>query len=385
VAVRRVGILGGGQLALMTAEAALALDVDVVVLEREAGSPAGRVVGAANEVVGDWRDRACLARLADRVDLVTLENEFVDADQLDWLVARGCPVYPSPAAVRLIQDKLLQKEALARAGLPVAAFRPVGSAEEALAAADRLGWPLVLKARRNGYDGYGNATLRRPADVEPALARLARGTGAGDPGGLYVEAWAPFTAELAAMVARRRDRSVAAYPIVTTVQRDHICHEVIAPAELPDDVAERARRSAVGAVEATGAVGVVGVELFLLPDGRVLVNELAPRPHNSGHYTIEGCRTSQFTNHLLGVLDRPLGPTEMVAPGAAMVNLLGTRAGPARPSGVDRAAGQDGTFVHIYGKREVRVGRKMGHVTALGAGPAEALDMARRAAGMIEW
>jgi len=362
----------------MTAEAAPGLGVEVVVLEREGGSPAGRVVG-------DWRERECLARLADRVDLVTLENEFVDADQLDWLVDRGCPVHPSPSAVRLIQDKLLQKEALARAGLPLAAFRPVGTTEEVLAAADELGWPLVLKARRNGYDGYGNATLRRPIDVEPALARLWRGTGAGGPGGLYVEAWAPFTAELAAMVARRRDGGVAPYPIVTTVQRDHICREVIAPAELPAEVVALAGRSAVGAVEATGAVGVVGVELFLLPDGRVLVNELAPRPHNSGHYTIEGCRTSQFANHLLGVLDRPLGPTELVAPGAAMVNLLGTTAGPSRPRGVEKAAAEDGAFVHVYGKREVRVGRKMGHVTALGAGPADALARARHAAGMIEW
>jgi 5-(carboxyamino)imidazole ribonucleotide synthase len=243
----------------------------------------------------------------------------------------------------------------------------------------------VLKARRNGYDGYGNATLRGPSDVEPALARLAGGTGAGGPGGLYVEAWVPFTAELAVMVARRRDGGVAPYPVVTTVQREHICHEVIAPAELPGEVADLARRSAVGAVEATGAVGVVGVELFRLPDGQVLVNELAPRPHNSGHYTIEGCRTSQFANHLLGVLDRPLGPTDLVAPGAAMVNLLGTASGPARPRGVASAAAEPDTFVHVYGKREARIGRKMGHVTALGPSPAEALARARRAASLIEW
>jgi 5-(carboxyamino)imidazole ribonucleotide synthase len=187
------------------------------------------------------------------------------------------------------------------------------------------------------------------------------------------------------MVARRPDGATAAYPVVTTVQRDHICHEVVAPAALPESVAELARRSAVGAVEATGAVGVVGVELFLLPDERVLVNELAPRPHNSGHYTIEGCRTSQFANHLLGVLERPLGPTELVAPGAAMVNLLGTASGPARPRGVEAAAAQPDTFVHVYGKREVRIGRKMGHVTALGSSPDEALAKARRAAAMIEW
>jgi 5-(carboxyamino)imidazole ribonucleotide synthase len=381
----RVGILGGGQLALMTAEAAAALEVEVVVLEREAGSPAGRLIGPGREVVGHWSDRDSLLRLAERVDVVTLENEFVDADQLDWLVGQGRPVYPEPSAVRLIQDKLTQKQALAAAGLPVAAFRAVAGAEDVRAAAADLGWPLVLKARRNGYDGYGNATLRGPDDVEAALARLGRGTGAGGPGGLYVERWAPFEAELAVMVARGRDGAVTPYPVVTTVQRDHICHEVVAPAAVSAEVAERAGRAAVGAVEAAGAVGVVGAELFLLPGGEVLVNELAPRPHNSGHYTIEGCGTSQFANHLLGVLGRPLGATDLVRPGAAMVNLLGTAAGPAAPSGLDAAAAEPETFVHVYGKRDVRPGRKMGHVTSLGADPAEALARARRAAAAIRW
>jgi 5-(carboxyamino)imidazole ribonucleotide synthase len=383
----RVGILGGGQLALMTAEAASLsrLDVEVVVLEREAGSPAGQLVGPDREVVGHWRDRDSLLRLAERVDVVTLENEFVDADQLEWLVEQGRPVRPEPSAVRLIQDKLRQKEALAAAGLPVAPFRAVSGGEDVRAAAADLGWPLVLKARRNGYDGYGNATLRGPDDVEAALARLGRGTGAGGSGGLYVEQWAPFEAELAVMVARGGDGEIAPYPVVTTVQRDHICHEVVAPAAASAEAAARARRAAIGAVEASGAVGVVGAELFLLPGGEVLVNELAPRPHNSGHYTIEGCRTSQFANHLLGVLGRPLGATDLVRPGAAMVNLLGTASGPAAPGGLAAAAAEPETFVHVYGKREVRPGRKMGHVTSLGADPDEALARARRAAATIRW
>jgi 5-(carboxyamino)imidazole ribonucleotide synthase len=384
--VVRVGILGGGQLALMTAEAAPALGVEVVVLEREAGSPAGRVVGAANEVVGHWSDREALLRLAERVDVVTLENEFVDADQLEWLVEQGRPVYPAPAAIRLIQDKLRQKEALAKAGLPVARFRPVATAADALAAGDELGWPLVLKARRNGYDGYGNALVRAAAEVEPALGKLGGGTSAGGPGGLYVEQWVPFERELACMVVRERGGGEPVpYPVVTTVQRDHICHEVVAPADLPPDVADRARRAAVGAVAATGAVGVVGVELFLLPGGRVLVNELAPRPHNSGHFTIEGCQASQFANHLLAVLGRPLGSTRLVRPAAAMVNLLGTASGPAAPGGVAAASARPETHVHIYGKRQVRPGRKMGHVTALGASPEEAVARAREAAALISW
>jgi 5-(carboxyamino)imidazole ribonucleotide synthase len=386
VSAGRVGILGGGQLALMTAEAAPDLGVEVHVLEREAGSPAGQVVGPDRELVGDWRDERARAALAERVDIVTLENEFVDADALAWLVARGCPVYPEPEAIRLIQDKLDQKSRLAAAGLPVPPFRPVASAADVLAAAGELGWPLVLKARRNGYDGYGNARLSAAADVEPALVRLGGGTSAGGSGGLFVEQWVPFERELACMVVRGRGAGAPLpYPVVETVQRDHICHEVVAPADLPPETAERACQAALGAVEATGAVGVVGVELFLLPDGEVLLNELAPRPHNSGHYTIEGCHTSQFANHLLAVLGRPLGSTDLVRPAAAMVNLLGTASGPAAPRGVEAAAARPETHLHIYGKRQVRPGRKMGHVTALGGTAAEALARARQAAALISW
>lgn len=375
----RVGILGGGQLALMTAEAAPALGVEVVVLEREAGSPAGLVT---EELVGDWRDVGARTALAERVDLVTLENEFVDAAALEWFVERGCPVYPGPAAIRLIQDKLLQKQALAAAGLPVACFRAVESSADVLAAGAELGWPVVLKARRNGYDGYGNALVASAADAEAAVARLGGGTSAGGPGGLYVEQMVPFAAELAVMVARGRAGDIVAYPVVETVQRDHICHEVVAPARVSSEVAAAARAAALGAVTATGSVGVVGVELFLLPDGRVLVNELAPRPHNSGHYSIEGCRTSQFANHLLGVLGRPLGPSDLVAPAAAMVNLLGTLSGPAAPR---LGPMPPDSFAHIYGKRQVRPGRKMGHVTALGASPEEALARAREGAAAVSW
>jgi 5-(carboxyamino)imidazole ribonucleotide synthase len=375
----RVGILGGGQLALMTAEAAPGLGVEVVVLEKSAGSPAGRV---CEEMVGDWRDEATRAAFAERCDLITLENEFVDADALEWFVAHGCPVYPRPATVRTIQDKLCQKETLAAAGLPVAPFRAVESAADLRRAGEELGWPLVLKARRNGYDGYGNGTLRSPEDVEAALVRLSGGTSAGGTGGLYVEGWVPFVRELAVMVARGRDGALQPFPLVETVQQNHICHEVVAPAGVPDDVLLRASAAAVGAVEAVDGIGVTGVELFLLEDGRVLVNELAPRPHNSGHYSIEGCRTSQFANHLLGVLGRELGETELVSGGVAMVNLLGTKNGPAAAI-VGEA--ETGVFVHLYGKREVRVGRKMGHVTALADTPDEALARARRVAESVRW
>jgi 5-(carboxyamino)imidazole ribonucleotide synthase len=368
----------------MTAEAARDLGVPIVILERGLGSPAGQIVGPANEIDGDWRDPSARDGLARRVDLITLENEFVDADALDWFVDRGVPVYPGPATLRVIQDKLRQKETLAAAGLPVPAFRPVRAEPDLHWAGRDLGWPLLLKARRLGYDGHGNVTVETPSGARSAIAALA-GPNAPEPLDLYAEAFVPFRGELAVMVTRGRDGSLAVYPVVETFQQNHICHEVVVPARVPANVQDRAREIAVAAVEAVDAVGVMGVELFWLDDGAVLVNELAPRPHNSGHYTIEACRTSQFANHLRAVLGLPLGPVERVAPAAAMINLLGTRAAPASPVGVEAAKAVENTFLHLYGKRDVRPGRKMGHVTALGDTPEEALVRAGRAAGLIIW
>ena len=384
-----VGILGGGQLARMTAEAAAPLAITIYVLEREAGSPAGQVVGAEREIVGDWRDADAREALASRVELVTLENEFIDDAALDWFVEHGRPVYPRPATLRQIQDKLRQKQTLASAGLPVPPFLRIATEHDLRAAGQTLGWPLVVKARRLGYDGHGNVTATGPEHASSALASLARAGGqrrsADEPLELFAEAFVPFVGELAVMVARDRSGLVAAYPVVETIQRDHICHEVIAPARILDAVAERARELAVAAVEAVDAVGVVGVELFWLSDGTVLLNELAPRPHNSGHYTIEACETSQFANHLRAVAGLPLGPVGLVAPAAAMVNLLGTRAALANPGGIPEATAGPRTFLHLYGKRDVRPGRKMGHVTALGDTPEAALATARQAASLIRW
>jgi len=371
----------------MTAQAARDLDVEIVILEREAGSPAGQIVGSDHEIVGDWCDVSAREALARWVDLITLESEFVAADALQWFVDHGTPVYPGPETLRIVQDKLAQKETLSRAGLPVPRFRQVRTEADLLEAGDDLGWPLILKARRLGYDGHGNVTVDGSSQAADAIATLAGPAGRriGDSLDLYAEAFVSFAGEIAVMVTRGRDGSIAEYPVVDTVQRDHICHEVVAPARVPSPVAERARAIAVEAVKAVDAVGVVGVEMFWLTDGTVLLNELAPRPHNSGHYTIEACRTSQFANHLRAVLGWPLGPVDMLAPAAAMVNLLGTRAAPANPDGVAEAQRIDRAYLHLYGKREVRPGRKMGHVTALGDTPEEALETARKAAACIAW
>jgi len=375
----RLGIIGGGQLAKMTAHAASRLGVEVFVLEKNRSSPALAVTNDA--VLGDWDDPAALERFARRVDVITLENEFVDSHVLEGLETAGFTVRPSSKTLALTQDKLVQKQTLLGVGLPVPDFRAVNSVEELVQAASSLGgWPLVLKKRRNGYDGRGNATVRSAEEAPAAWSRLH-----GAPGALYAEAFCPFIAELAVMVCRGVDGSAVSYPVVESVQRDHVCHEVIAPARVAPAIAETARSFAVRAAEAAGMIGAMGVEMFLLADGRVLINELAPRVHNSGHYTIEGCQCSQFENHARAVLGWPLGSAAMTAPAAVMINLLGRSKGPGRPLGMEAALAVPGAQVHIYGKAHSGPGRKMGHVTALGANAESARAAALRAAEAIHF
>lgn len=372
----RLGIVGGGQLARMTAQAAQQLGVDVVILERVSESPAASA--AAEVLIGDWSSLEYLQALASRVDVVTFENEFVDAKLVEALGASGAQVWPSAHTMGVVQDKLRAKTTLAREGIPVPAFRAVASPQDLLDAAEEWAWPLVLKRRRDGYDGRGNATVRGAADVEGAWARLG-----GAP--VYVEAFCPFTTELATIVTRSPDGATVVYPVVETVQRDHICHTVTAPASVPAAIAARAAELAKRAVSAVAGTGSIGVEMFLLADGALLINELAPRVHNSGHYTIEACDSSQFENHVRAVLRWPLGSPAMCAPAAAMVNLLGAGDGPGRPAGLDRALAVAGAHVHVYGKRTSTRGRKMGHVTALGPTPEAALATVRAAARHIRF
>lgn len=373
-----LGIIGGGQLARMTAQSALSLGCDVVVLDNDPDSPASSP--AAHLLRKPTDDLAALCELAEAVDVVTLENEFIDAGLLAELEERGHLVLPSAATMRLVQDKLVQKTLLQDTGLPVPAFASVKSKAELISTGERLGWPLVLKKRRDGYDGKGNTTVRGAADVDSAWARLD-----GDRNALFAEEFCPFTSEIAIIITSSRDRSSVAYPLVETVQRDHICHTVIAPAHVSENVARQAGEIARRAVEAVGGVGSFGVEMFLCPDGTVLVNELAPRVHNSGHYTIEACECSQFENHVRAVMSWPLGSTAMRAPTAVMVNLLGHADGPGAPYGIKESLAIAGTHLHLYGKARSTPGRKMGHITALGANAAAALDIATRAAAPLRF
>ena len=377
-AARTLGIIGGGQLAKMLTQSASQFGCDIVILERNHHSPAANL--ATETVIGDWDNPESLLGLGSLVDVVTLENEFVDADSLAALEQFGHSLWPSSATVRIVQDKLFQKRALADAGLPLPRFAPAPDKPSVIAAAEKFGWPLLLKKRRNGYDGKGNFTLRSAADIDPAWTQLG-----GDTNLLYVEEYCPFTLELAMMITRARDGEVACYPVVETVQRDHICHLVKAPAPVPAETAARAAAIARKAVETVGCVGTMGVELFLTKDGNILINELAPRVHNSGHYTIEACVCSQFENHIRAVLGWPLGSPALRAPAAVMVNLLGAAKGTGEPLGLSKALAIPGAHPHIYGKSLSSPGRKMGHITALGQTIDEALATAQRAANVIRF
>jgi 5-(carboxyamino)imidazole ribonucleotide synthase len=374
----RIGIVGGGQLAKMTALPAMELGCEVIILEKTQNTPAACL--AADVLYGDWDDPSNLLKLADKVDVVSLENEFVDANSLKMLEEAGHRLCPSSATIGMVQDKLIQKQALSDAGIAVTPFAAVNSKEEINQQAEKLGWPLVLKARRNGYDGKGNATINNANDIEVAWQKLD-----GDNRELYVEGFCSFTGELAVMVTRGSDGSMVNYPVVESVQKDHICHIVQAPARINSELANKAIELARKAVTTIDGVGTIGIEMFLTEDNQIILNEMAPRVHNSGHYTIEACECSQFENHVRAILGLPLGSTKMISPAAVMINMLGEEQGTGYPVGIEQALKIDGAHVHVYGKTTTNIGRKMGHITALGETIEEAEEIANRAAQCIRF
>jgi len=373
---KRIGIVGGGQLAKMTALSALEFGCDIHILERKPEGPAMNLAGKT--FIGDWDNPDDLLKLAEHADVITLENEFVDANSLSELEKAGHTLFPTSKSIGLVQDKYIQKQTLQEAGLPLAPFRAIESREEIIEVAKEFNWPLVIKARRNGYDGKGNATVNNESEIDAAWDKLD-----GDNRTLYAEAFCPFVSELAIIITTSRNGEVATYPLVESVQRDHICHIVRAPALVSDSITENAIDIAQRAVVAIGAIGSFGVEMFLTKDEKVIINELAPRVHNSGHYTIEACECSQFENHVRAVLGWPLGSTKMIKPAAVMVNLLGQDHGSGQPAGFDEAMAMPGVHIHIYGKELSMPGRKMGHVTALGETIPEAEEAAQAAADVL--
>ncbi|GAB3064527.1 5-(carboxyamino)imidazole ribonucleotide synthase [Micromonospora schwarzwaldensis] len=373
-----VGMVGGGQLARMTHQAAIALGQSLRVLALAPDDGAALV--AADVQYGDHTDLTALRTFAKGCDVVTFDHEHVPNDHIRALAAEGVKLFPPAEALVHAQDKRVMRERLAELGAPNPAWRPVESPADLVGFGAETGWPVVLKAARGGYDGRG-VWLVDGADqaAELAATLLAGGTP------LLVEERVALRRELAVQVARSPFGQVAAYPVVETVQRDGICVEVLAPApDLPEERAVAAQQLAIDLATALGVVGLLAVELFDTPTGLV-VNELAMRPHNSGHWTIEGARTSQFEQHLRAVLDYPMGDTSLAAPVVVMANVLGGEPG---GMSIDERlhhlfAAEPGAKVHLYGK-QVRPGRKIGHVTVLGTDLADVRARAARAARWLQ-
>jgi 5-(carboxyamino)imidazole ribonucleotide synthase len=370
-----VAMVGGGQLARMTHQAAIALGQSLRVLAADPADSAALV--AADVVLGSHTDLAALRRAADGATVLTFDHEHVPTEHLARLEAEGHRIAPGPGALVHAQDKLVMRAALAEAGEPQPAWARAESADDVVAFAERHGWPAVLKTPRGGYDGKGVFVVHNPEEAAALLERHPA---------LLVEERVDLVRELSAQVARSPFGQVAVWPVVETVQLNGVCAEVLAPAPgLPDGLATAAQELAVRIADRLGVVGMLAVELFQTRDG-VVVNELAMRPHNSGHWTIEGAVTSQFEQHLRAVLDYPLGSTAMTAPVAVMANVLGGAAcapdwsGPGLDERVHHLmAHWPDVKLHWYGKGQ-RPGRKLGHVTALGQDLAEVRARAAAAA-----
>jgi 5-(carboxyamino)imidazole ribonucleotide synthase len=370
-----VGVIGGGQLGRMLGEAAGPLGIELVVSDPTPDPPATPVT--REQFHGDFDDPEAVRALADRAAVLTYEIELADPDLLERVSEEtGTPVHPAPSTLRMIQDKLIQKRRLQDAGIPVPPFRPVDSPADLRAACEDFGGVMV-KARQGGYDGRGNAPLTDPENAEETFEELA--------GDLMVEALIPFERELS-VIGTRGDGERTTFPVTETIHEAEILRETISPARTDDATRERAASVANDVLEVMAGRGVFGIELFEVdPDAldqsvidvdpstdgnAILVNEIAPRPHNSGHWTIEGALTSQFEQHLRGVLGWPLGATTRREP-TAIANILGDEADP-RPaalSGVETVLSRSGTNLHWYGKREARPLRKMGHLTQVSADP----------------
>jgi len=383
VAAPVVAVVGGGQLARMMAAPAAALDVHLRVLVEDSESSAAQVV--VDAPVGGASDAAAIEALVAGAAVLTFEHEHVPNVLLDRLVARGVPVHPGPAALVHAQDKRVMRTRLGELGVPCPRWAPAPDADSLEQFLQDVGGTAVVKTIRGGYDGKGVRVVHAPADVSDWLEAFHDGAGVA----LIVEEKVPFTRELAVLVARSPSGEVRAWPVVESVQERGVCSEVIAPApDLDPATAAQALEVARTVAVGLGVTGVMAVELFEVPAAvagdppRVLVNELAMRPHNSGHWTIDGSVTSQFEQHLRAVLDLPLGETTPTARWTVMANVLGSEdADPTDAVGAVQRR-DPGAKVHLYGK-SVRAGRKLGHVNVSGDGLAETRERARAAAALL--
>jgi 5-(carboxyamino)imidazole ribonucleotide synthase len=357
-----IGILGGGQLGRMMALSAREMGLRVVVLEPGEDSPCGQV--ADQQIFAGYEDREGIQKLAALSDVVTYEFENIDAESASWLEENA----HLPQGSRLLavtQHRLREKETLVKAGVPVAPYRPVPDIDSLRVAISQLGLPCVLKTCRGGYDGKGQVVIKQERDIEKAEQLLNRETDC------VLESWLEFDKEISVILTRSVSGEVKSFPIAENIHKDNILHKTIAPARITKETAEQAKLLAGSIATELELVGTLAVEMFVAKDGSLYVNELAPRPHNSGHYTIEACETSQFDQHVRAVCNWPLGNTDLIKP-AVMINILGEH----HETVLSEIGKLGEAKLHLYGKKEAKAKRKMGHITVLGETVEEALEKA---------
>ena len=374
-----IGFLGAGQLARMSANTAFDYGMQVAVFsDRTENEPVQFMTPKSWS--GSFQKTESMLEFARACDVITLENEFIDSAVLAELQEKsGTPIFPSPDSFALIENKLIEKQTFEKAGIPVTPYRLIETEHDLKAFGDDHGWPYLLKSSKGGYDGYGNETVEDLNEARTAFNNLG-----GDKGhDIIAEAFVDFTHELAVQVARNETGEVV-YPVCETVQKHHICVAVKTPAPVSENVQQRVQELAMKATEAIDGKGIFAYEFFLTKDGKVLLNESAPRPHNSGHYSIEGCVTSQFENHVRAVCGLPHGDTSLVKPAAVMINLLGSHQRRSRVEFAEKAMREKDGHLHIYGKIQSKPGRKMAHYTLLGDDPDEVYRRALDLTEMIE-
>ncbi|WP_059174272.1 5-(carboxyamino)imidazole ribonucleotide synthase [Bacillus sp. FJAT-27445] len=345
-----IGIIGGGQLGRMMALSAKAMGYRVAVLDPNPDSPCGQV--ADQKVVAPYSSTEAMEQLAGISDVVTYEFENIDEEALE-IASRLTWVPQGTKLLSIAKDRIEEKSAITNAGLPVAPYKPTSTTIELSNAIKELGFPCVVKTARGGYDGKGQYVVRDVKEINAAAELLKQGA-------CVVERWVPFKKEISVITARSTHGETAVFPVAENIHNDNILHQTIVPARISNDEAEKAREMAVQLADALGMVGTLAVEMFLMEDGSIYINEIAPRPHNSGHFTIEACETSQFAQHIRAVCNLPLGRTALLK-SAVMVNVLGEH----QKKLLGNLLELKDWNIHLYGKSEAKTGRKMGHATLL--------------------
>lgn len=364
-----IGIIGGGQLGKMISQEAKKMNFRVIILDPTPECPAASV--SDEQIVADFKDIVAIKNLAEKSDIITYEIELANTDVLKELQKNGCIVNPSPHTLSIIQNKFVQKTHLKNNNLPVVDFVKIGSIEDMYAVGGEFGFPFILKASCDAYDGRGNIVIHNAEEIPIAFAKFEERD-------MYAEKFLDFEKEISVMVARNPSGDIECFPVVENIHMDNILVMTIAPARIPEKLQEVAKELAIKTMRVLDGGGIFGIEMFVTKNDIILINEIAPRPHNSGHYSIEACNISQFEQHLRAVADLPLGKVSLLSP-AVMINILGDKTGSAKITGIQDVLKMSNVSLHIYGKKVSKPQRKMGHITVLDKDIYNAMEKAKKA------